>query len=234
VGLFEYADRGSLFLDEVGDLDVTTQGKLLRVLETGEMQRLGAPETVVVDVRVICATHRDLQAMVKENKFRGDLYYRLKGVTIALPPLRGRPDDIPELVDYFVENHCAKEGIAAKVFEPAARDSLVDYDWPGNVRQLMDTVQSLIDLSPSQFITAEEVSRYLGCGGFPSGDRKRSLSDQVREFKKRLVIKALDHNHHNIRAAARELSMDSSNLRKLINDLNVSVRRADSLSVADD
>lgn len=221
VGLFEYADGGTLFLDEVGDLDVTTQGKILRVLETGEMSRIGGPETITVNVRLICATHRDLPEMVAKRQFREDLYYRLKGVTIALPALRERRDDIPELIDYFIENHCRHEGIAVKVFEPSARDLLVEYDWPGNVRQLMDTVQSLIDLSPSQFITRQEVSGYLGLGASRVDLPTSAFADQVREFKRKLVIKALDRNDQNVRAAARDLSVDPSNLRKIMKDLGV-------------
>jgi two-component system nitrogen regulation response regulator NtrX len=223
IGLFEYADNGTLFLDEVGDLDLTTQGKLLRVLETGEMQRIGSPESIRVNVRLICATHRNLQEMVDSGKFRKDLYFRLKGVTIMLPELRERRDDIPALVDYFIENHCMNEGIAIKVFEPAARDVLVEYDWPGNVRQLMDTIQSLIDLSPSQFITGQEVARYLAYKSVPANGHRHTYSDQVREFKKKLLIKHLDHNSYNVRATARELAIDPSNLRKLIKDLDIGV-----------
>ena len=223
IGLFEYADNGTLFLDEVGDLDLTTQGKLLRVLETGEMQRIGSPESIRVNVRLICATHRNLQEMVDSGKFRKDLYFRLKGVAILLPELRERRDDIPALVDYFIENHCMNEGIAIKVFEPAARDVLVEYDWPGNVRQLMDTIQSLIDLSPSQFITGQEVARYLAYKSVPANGHRHTYSDQVREFKKKLLIKHLDRNSYNVRATARELAIDPSNLRKLIKDLDIGI-----------
>ena len=221
VGLFEYANGGTLFLDEIGDLDITTQGKILRVLETGEMNRIGGPETITVNVRLICATHRDLEGMVSKKEFREDLYYRLKGVTITMPALSERRDDIPELVDYFIESHCRHEGIAIKLFEPSARDLLVDYDWPGNVRQLMDTVQSLIDLTPSQFITRQEVSSYLGVDEGAGQLRPRAFSEQVKEFKRRLVIKALDRNAQNVRGAARELSMDPSNLRKVMKDLGI-------------
>jgi DNA-binding NtrC family response regulator len=221
VGLFEYADRGTLFLDEIGDLDLTTQGKVLRVLETGELQRIGSPETITVDVRVICATHRDLQAMVAEGAFREDLYYRLKGVTISLPRLRERPEDIPELIDYFIENHCRREGIGLKVFEPSARNLLVEFGWPGNVRQLMDTVQSLIDLTPSHFITGQEAADYLSYAGLSVNSDHSSFSEQVRDFKKTRLIQALDRNNYNVSATARELSIDPSNLRKIVKDFQI-------------
>jgi len=220
VGMFEYADGGTLFLDEVGDLDITTQGKLLRVLETGEMQRIGSPETIRVDVRLLCATHHDLPAMVAKGRFREDLYYRLKGVVITLPSLAERRDDIPDLIDHFISLYCRRSDQSAKLFQPEARQLLIEYDWPGNVRQLMDTVQSLIDLTPSCFITRKDVESYLkhkGSETLPDG----SFRSRVREYKRTLVIQALDNNRRNFNAAARELSLDPSNLRKLAKDLEL-------------
>jgi len=220
VGMFEYADGGTLFLDEVGDLDITTQGKLLRVLETGEMQRIGAPETIRVDVRLICATHHDLPAMVAHGKFREDLYYRLKGVLITLPPLSERREDIPDLIDHFVRLHCRRSDQSAKLFQPEARELLIEFDWPGNVRQLMDTVQSLIDLSPSCFITRQDVENYLKFSSqTPAADN--SFKSRVRDYKRTLIIQALDNTRRNYNAAARELSLDPSNLRKLAKDLEL-------------
>ncbi len=222
IGLFEYADGGTLFLDEIGDLDMTTQGKLLRVLETGEMQRIGSPEVIRVDVRLICAANRDLDRLIQDGKFREDLFYRLKGVVITIPPLKERREDIPELIDFFIENYSLKRGDDIKVFEPSARDLLVEYDWPGNVRQLLDTVQSLIDLSVSSFITRREVENYLAChkdGHNSSG----SFQERVWEFKRVLVIQTLARNNNNVSASARELSLDASNLRKMIKDLDIKV-----------
>ena len=159
--------------------------------------------------------------MVAEGIFREDLYYRLKGVTISLPRLRERPEDIPELIDYFIENHCRRESISLKVFEPAARNLLVEFDWPGNVRQLMDTVQSLIDLTPSHFITGQEAAEYLSYAGQPVDSNQVSFSEQVREFKKTTLIQALDRNNYNVSATARELSLDPSNLRKIVKDFQI-------------
>lgn len=221
IGLFDYANGSTLFLDEVGDLAISTQGRLLRVLETGEMQRVGSPENVKVDVRVVCATHRDLAAMVEQGEFRKDLYYRLKGVTIRMPDLKDRPEDIPMLINHFIDQHCHKQKIARKLFEPAARDLLVAFEWPGNVRQLMDTIQSLIDLSPSQFITYSETAKYLGVEKMEQNDNFKTLNEHVREFKRRFMTSLLDRNKGNMRAAAREISMDPSNLRKLIKELGL-------------
>jgi DNA-binding NtrC family response regulator len=221
VGMFEYADRGSLFLDEIGDLDTTTQVKLLRVLESGEMSRVGSPEIIRVDVRLICATHRDLPSMVKDGCFREDLYYRLKGVTISLPPLKDRREDIPDLIDFFTKRHCSRNGHAVKVFAAQARELLIKYDWPGNVRQLMDAVQSLIDLTSSFLIGRSDVQKYLGFEGLvPSAGT--TFADRVSDFKRALLIQALDSANRNMSAAARSLSLDPSNFRKLTKDLDLS------------
>jgi len=224
MGLFEYADGGTLFLDEIGDLDMTTQGKLLRVLETGEMQRIGSPEVIYVDVRLICATNRDLQKLIHEHTFREDLYYRLKGVTITIPPLKERREDIPELIDFFIENYCVKRGNGIKILEPAARDLLIEYDWPGNVRQLLDVLQALIDLSLSSFITLMEVTSYLAHpynGDYFTENVTLGFHERVEEYKKILIIQALARNHNNISATARELSLDPSNFRRMIKDLSI-------------
>ncbi len=189
VGLFEYADGGTLFLDEVGDLDISTQGRLLRVLESGEMTRVGSPEPIKVDVRVVCATHRDLAALVAEGTFREDIYYRLMGVTINMPDLKDRPEDIPLLIDHFIDVHCEKRKIARKIFEPSARNLLISYEWPGNVRYLMKTIQALIDMTPSQFITSDDTARYLKIDEIGKSAQLRTLSDHVREFKSCLLIR---------------------------------------------
>jgi two-component system nitrogen regulation response regulator NtrX len=228
IGMFEYADTGTLFLDEIGDLDITTQGKLLRVLETGEMHRLGSPEVIRVDVRLVCATNRDLVKLVAERKFREDLYYRLKGITITIPPLSERREDIPDLIDYFMEEYAQKKGDGLKVFERSARDLLLEFDWPGNVRQLLDTVQSIIDLSPSYFVSRDEVHKYLGQASEfseQSDNGHNSLAKQVKDFKRLVLIRTLDSNGNNVSAAARSLNVDASNLRKLLKSLDVQIGR---------
>ncbi len=222
MGLFLHADGGTLFLDEIGDLDMTTQAKLLRVIETGELQQIGSPQTRRVDVRIVCATNQNLEHLVAGNRFREDLYYRLKGVTIQLAPLRERREDIPYLIDYFVDNYIVRGGNGVKVFEPTARDLLVEYDWPGNVRQLLDTVQSLIDLSMSSFITGEEVESYLAYHSRVEPDYG-GYHKRVREFKRTIIIQALARNGGNVSASARELSLDPSNLRKMLKDLDIDV-----------
>jgi DNA-binding NtrC family response regulator len=220
IGMFEYADSGTLFLDEIGDLDITTQVKLLRVLESGELSRIGSPEVIKVDVRLICATHRDLPAMVKDGTFREDLYYRLKGITVTLPLLKDRREDIPPLIDFFVARHCAKNDHGLKVFQPEARELLIEYDWPGNVRQLADAVQSLVDLTPSFLVSKADVERYLDFQGMISDDHS-SFKDRLRDYKRTIIIQALDHANGNLSIAARSLALDTSNFRKLAKSLDL-------------
>lgn len=221
-GIFEYADGGVVFLDEIGDLDLNSQAKLLRVLETGEIQQIGSPEITKVNVRLVCATHRDLKSLVQEGRFRDDLYFRLKGVTISLPLLKDRRGDIPDLIDFFVWDYSQKSGTAIKVFEPAARDMLIEFNWPGNVRQLQDTVRALMDLSISSYISRGDVARLLEESDNMS-EPMRNLNDQIRAAKKDIISKALARHDNNISAAARELDVDRTNLHKQIKKLGINV-----------
>ncbi|MCP4705393.1 MAG: sigma-54-dependent Fis family transcriptional regulator, partial [candidate division Zixibacteria bacterium] len=139
IGLFEYANGGTVFLDEIGDLDITTQGKLLRVLESGEYHSVGSPNVKITDIRLLCATNKDLIKLVEQDKFRQDLYYRLKGIHIQMPPLRKRKEDIPLLVERFKDRQTIEQGLTPKKFDSSAMSVLINYDWPGNVRELLDT-----------------------------------------------------------------------------------------------
>jgi Nif-specific regulatory protein len=223
VGLFDYADGGTIFLDEIGDLDITTQAKILRVLETGEFQAVGkAVEMIKTDVRVLCATNRDLPDMVKRQEFREDLFYRLKGIVITMPPLRVRKEDIPLLVSRFVDRFTVEQGQLPKVFDSSAIEVMLDYDWPGNVRELLDVVESLIVLSDSHLVTADDVTRYLQMESRPFPAGGVSLSERVQEFRRNCIIEALNQTNGNASAAARQLGIDAANLRKQIraSDLN--------------
>ena len=216
VGLFEYADQGTVFLDEIGDLDLATQTKLLRVLETGEYVKLGSPAVRQTDVRVLCATHRDLEGMVKAGKFRDDLLFRLKGITVSLPPLRERKEDIPLLVERFTSQFTVEQGLPPKLFENAAINVLLQHDWPGNVRQLLETVESLIVLSDSDIIFAEDVTNHLKMTLLTNPDSSRRLSDKLKEVERTLIIGALAEARYNVSAAARLLGIDRANLHKKI------------------
>lgn len=216
VGLFEYADKGTVFLDEIGDLDLATQTKLLRVLETGEYVKLGSPAVRRTDVRVLCATHRDLEGMVEESRFRDDLLFRLKGITISLPPLRERKEDIPLLVERFTSQFTVEQGLPPKLFDNAAINVLLQHDWPGNVRQLLETVESLIVLSDSDIIFADDVTKHLKFTLITSPDSSRRLSDKLKEVERTLIIGALAEAKYNVSKAARLLEIDRANLHKKI------------------
>jgi len=160
-GYFESAHGGTIFLDEIGDMPLATQVKLLRVLETGEFLRVGGSVTKKSDARVIAATNRNLEGMVRRGDFRKDLYYRLKAITIELPPLRARREDIPILLEKFVEDFAHEKHATVQGFSSDAMDLLVNYRWPGNVRELRNFVESLITLKRGELVTAEDINRHL-------------------------------------------------------------------------
>ncbi|MEW6051338.1 MAG: sigma-54 dependent transcriptional regulator [Candidatus Zixiibacteriota bacterium] len=227
VGLFEYADGGTVFLDEIGDLDPATQAKLLRVLETGEYQKIGSPELKRSNVRILCATHRDLAQLTKQGKFREDLYYRLKGVTISLPPLRERKEDIPLLVARFSGRFTVEQGLPPKLFDASAIDVCLGYDWPGNVRQLVDVVESLIVLCESEVVFGEDVAKLLNQGTMNGMGEARTLGLRVRNFERSLIVEALAASNQNVAAAAKTLGVDRSNLLKKIRLLQIPLPRRD-------
>jgi transcriptional regulator with PAS, ATPase and Fis domain len=154
-GLIEVAESGTLFLDEIGEIDATIQAKLLRVLETGRFRRLGGTKDLVANVRVVAATNRNLQAMVDEGQFRADLYYRLNGFELLVPPLRERREDIPALAEHFISNHSFSRRIE-KHLTGATKRRLVAYDWPGNIRELKNVIERAIILSRDKPAIAPE------------------------------------------------------------------------------
>ncbi|HUP41900.1 MAG TPA: sigma 54-interacting transcriptional regulator [Thermoanaerobaculia bacterium] len=168
VGKFELADGGTLFLDEIGDLRESVQVKLLRALQEREVVRVGGQRPVPVDVRLVAATHRDLETLVEEGRFREDLYYRLKGVEIDLPPLRDRREDVPHLVRHFLERFCAREGIEPPPLRAEALALLMAHDYPGNVRELQNVIEGAASLAEGE-IDAELVRSLLGAGAPAAG-----------------------------------------------------------------
>jgi two-component system response regulator HydG len=156
-GRFEHADGGTLFMDEIGDMPQAMQAKLLRVLENGEVVRLGSNEPIRVDVRLISATNRDLDEMVADKKFREDLYFRIKGVTLCIPPLRERREDIPLLIHYFMQNAAERYDKQLDGIEPEAQQALMSYPWKGNVRQLKNVIENMVVMSPGPKLTLESL-----------------------------------------------------------------------------
>ncbi|HEY3393646.1 MAG TPA: sigma-54 dependent transcriptional regulator, partial [Lacipirellulaceae bacterium] len=160
-GKFEYADGGTLFLDEVGDMPIPTQIKLLRVLESGEITRVGSNEPVKVNVRILSATNRDLERGIADGTFREDLYHRLKVVTITLPRLAERREDIPLLIDFFVKEHSKRHQKSVRGISTAARRRLLGYDWPGNVRQLRNVIESMVVVDIDEVLDVDDLPSEL-------------------------------------------------------------------------
>jgi DNA-binding NtrC family response regulator len=191
-GRVELADGGSLFLDEIGDLPLHLQVKLLRVLQEREIERVGSSRPLAVDVRVLAATHRDLEALIRQGRFRDDLYYRINVVTISLPPLRERREDIPRLMEHFVERFAAKNGKAVRGVTRAARDALLRYDYPGNVRELENLIERAVVLTRDAAIGLDDLP--LALHAPPEAEEPgeaRSLTAAVEGLERRLIRDAL-------------------------------------------
>ncbi len=222
-GLFATAHTGTIFLDEIGDLDITTQAKLLRVIETGDFQMIGSTGMQHANVRIISATNKDLGEMVKRGAFREDLYYRLQEVQVQLPPLRDRRDDIPLLIDHFTDFYCSELGCERKKYEPEAKFQMIEYNWPGNVRHLQRTIRRLVYLGDANIISKAEVCDALAVepNNGAAAAAVRQLTCRLREFKKVCIIEAVAESDGNISAAARILGMDPANLRKMMIELGI-------------
>ena len=182
IGRFEQANGGTLFLDEIGDLDANTQAKLLRVLQERQVQRVGGDEIIPVDVRLIAATHRDLEAAIQEKEFREDLYYRLSVVTIRVPSLNERPEDIPHLVRYFIQRHASELGVDSPAIQAEAVTHLQNQPWPGNVRELENLVRQSLLLARPFPISLEHVQQVLGRVRRSSESPKQSHTAYVAEL----------------------------------------------------
>jgi DNA-binding NtrC family response regulator len=219
-GRFELADRGTLFLDEIGDLSLGLQPKLLRVVQERSFERLGGSKPVSVDVRMICATHRDLGQMVEQGRFREDLYYRLNVVQLHLPPLRERRESIPELTHHFLRQFATQFGKKARKFSPLALQALEEYPWPGNVRELENVVQRAVVLADDATIELTHLPEKLR-KGFSDSSPAQSYDAEIREFKKRLVLRALRQCGWQKTETARSLGIARNYLHRLINQLNI-------------
>ncbi len=230
-GRFERASGGTLFLDEIGEIPLAVQPKLLRALEEGEVERLGAEATTRVDVRVIAATNRDLAALVGEGRFREDLYYRLEVVTLRVPALRERPEDIPALARHFQDSIAREMKRPPQRFVDGALSWLCAQPWPGNVRQLRNVVERLAILEPASLLDRATVERHVASGVPPAvGARDAAsvpesppstLADAVLAFERSHVARALDRHGGNIAAAARELGFDRTSLYKKLRALGL-------------
>jgi two-component system response regulator HydG len=206
-GKFELADHGTLLLDEIGDMQTSLQVKLLRALQEREIVRVGGRRPIPVDVRVVAATHQDLERLVEESTFREDLYYRLKGVELELPPLRERRQDLPHLVRTFVEEFCRREGLAVPPIRAEALALLLAHDFPGNVRELQNVLEGAVSLAEGE-INAELVRSLLGTSSSPSSPEPLDLAAMER----RHIARVLKLTAGNKSEAARILGLDRKTL----------------------
>jgi len=234
VGKFELASGGSLFLDEVGDMSLSAQSKVLRALEEDVVERVGGSTPIRIDVRVIAATNKDLETQIGAGEFREDLYYRLRVVPLPIPPLRERPEDVAPLCDHFLAYYAAVDKRTPRVLTTEARERLENYPWPGNVRELRNTMERLVIMSEGETVTVSDVEVVLGTAAEegvpgvrppePTGveDVTRLLreSPDLSSFKDEVervyLLKVLEEHNWNVRAAARAMGIQRSNLyRKL-------------------
>jgi len=232
-GQFELAESGTLFLDEIGDMSANAQAKVLRALQSGEITRIGGDRTVTVDVRVLAATNRNLEEEVSEGRFREDLYFRLNVVPLHVPPLREHLDDIPRLVNMFVERFCTENGFRKKEINTDVIDRLMQYDWPGNVRELKNLVERMVIMSGTS-ITSVDLPADMGgvqlrekakpevglLDLFP--DAPPTLKEFREEAERRFIVETLRKFDWNVSRASTELGVERTNLHKKIKSLGIS------------
>ena len=233
-GKFESADGGTLFLDEVADMSLSAQAKVLRVIQEMRFERVGSEETQSVDVRLIAATNKDIRQEIADGRFREDLYFRLNVVPIHVPPLAERKEDIPLLIEHFIEQMHKSENVTASGFSPEAIDSLVEYNWPGNVRELKNYIERVTIMSEEDVIGVETALKFLG-----SSDDKpekinnpliekfgnMKLSEARDEFERMLLLHKLEENEYNITKAAQNLGIYPSNLHGKIKKFDIEIRK---------
>jgi DNA-binding NtrC family response regulator len=232
-GLFEVAHQGTVFLDEIGDLPLGTQAKLLRVLQEHEVRRIGGTEYIKIDVRVIAATNRDLEKAVLEEKFREDLFYRLKVIPIRIPPLRERKDDIPPLLHHFLNRFNQESNKDIKGFSKKALEFLLGHNWPGNVRELENLVERLVILSQKDIIDQEDLPDSVSKKeevdkikfSFPNHLPYRECRDLVlKEFNQKVIEERLRLTNGNITQAAKELGIERAHLQRVMHRYGISAK----------
>ncbi|MDR2892696.1 MAG: sigma 54-interacting transcriptional regulator [Deltaproteobacteria bacterium] len=212
-GRFLAADKGTIFLDEIGEIPLSMQAKLLRAIQEREIQRVGGDEAIKVDVRILAATNRNLQEEVNRGNFRQDLYYRLNVVTLQLPPLRDRPEDIPLLAAHFLQNFAEKNRKTVKGFTPGAMDRLVKYAWPGNVRELENSVERAVVLLVGEYISERELPPALQTTDAGDATPRNAFADMtLEEIERTVVAEALENVGGNKSEAARRLGITRKTL----------------------
>jgi len=232
VGKFEQAEGGTLFLDEIGDMPVAMQAKLLRVLEEGEVERVGGDKPAKVNVRVVVATHRNLEELVTQNHFRRDLFHRVYVFPLFLPPLRERPEDFVELVAHFARQVATQNGWKEKEFSAEATAGLQRYSWPGNVRELRNVVERLVLLGEGEQVSGEDVLLVLPTSGMaaqnigssPAGDGNATLAARTELFEKEVLLTEIRRHNFHMTNVARALGLERSHLYKKCQQLGIDLQ----------
>jgi two-component system nitrogen regulation response regulator NtrX len=230
IGKFEQADRGTIFLDEVGDMSAKTQAKVLRVLQEGEVERLGSARTIKVDVRIIAATNKDLEAEIEKGTFREDLYFRLSVIPIRVPPLRDRRDDIPALVKHFADLFTREHNRRTARFTTDALEYMKKARWKGNVRELRNTVERLIIMTPGDTLDVDDLRDIVRVEAKPSAPAAEGENKErpgtLREFKesaeRAFLVEKLRENGWNISKTAEVIGTPRSNLYKKLEQYGIS------------
>ena len=233
-GKFDQADGGTLFLDEIGDMSLKTQAKILRILQERKFERVGGNRTIEVDVRIIAATNKVLEDEIRAGSFREDLFYRLNVVPFTVPPLRERREDIPILVEHFLELYSLREGNERKTITPEAMEALKGGAWPGNVRELKNVVERLVIMTPGATITAAHIPDSVGSGaaardaeaGRLEGLLERDTLREARdEFEKEFILRKLEEFNWNISKTAEAIELERSNLHRKIKSYGIDVKK---------
>ncbi|MDL5245212.1 sigma-54 dependent transcriptional regulator [Leptospira weilii] len=223
IGKFEAANGGTLFLDEICDMSLSTQAKVLRILQEQRFEKLGSTETITVDVRIIAATNIPVEEAIREGKFREDLYYRLNVIPITIPPLRERTSDIPLLVDYYISKTLEENNLSPKKIESEAISILQNHFWPGNIRELKNVMERLCIMTVGSTITANDTRDALK--GFKTANEMVELGDfrkAKEEFERQYIIKTLQTNEGNVTRTSRVLGIERSHLYRKMKSLNIS------------
>ncbi len=228
-GLFEVANGGTLFLDEIATMGVDTQAKILRVLQDKRFMHLGGIQEIQVDVRIIAATNVDLRQAVRDGRFREDLYYRLNVITVDLPPLRARREDIPLLSQYFLDFYANENGLAPRKLTPDAMRALVDYEWPGNVRELENCIERGVVLSSGPVIGSDLLPGHITGRSFQDAllehNPNASLFDIMEDIERRIIVEKLERCNWNQTDAAEQFRIPLSTLNQKIKRLNIEIRK---------
>jgi transcriptional regulator with PAS, ATPase and Fis domain len=228
-GLFEVANGGTLFLDEIATMGTDTQAKILRVLQDRRFMHLGGIQEIQVDVRIIAATNVDLRQAVRDGRFREDLFYRLNVITVDLPPLRGRREDVPLLAAHFLEFYANENGLPVRKLSADALRALMDYDWPGNVRELENSIERGVVLSSGPIIGSDLLPGHITGRSFQDAllehNPNASLFDILEDIERRIIIEKLERCNWNQTDAAEQFRIPLSTLNQKIKRLNIEIRK---------